>query len=97
MHCCVLCTIIVSIVAAVAKRHRELLLSYRGMRIAHSQSPAQHKELLYHLKGDQNLCPAKGVAQRVVVVLLRMPIVHSQETPVSLVVIHLHYVGFIIC
>ena len=89
----------VSVVAAVAVAHRELLLSHkRGwMRIAHSQSPAQHKELLYHLKGDQNLCPAKGVAQRVVVVLLRMPIVHSQETPVSLVVIHLHYVGFIIC
>ena len=47
MLCCVLFTILVSVVAAVAVAHRELLLCYKEgwMRIAHSQSPAQHKEL----------------------------------------------------
>ena len=86
MHCCVQCKIIVGIVAAVAKRHRELLLCYRGMRIAHSQSPAQHKELLYHLKGNQNLPQQRvyGAAQCVVVVLQRMPIALSQRAHVSL-------------
>ena len=63
MLCCVLCTILVSVVAAVAMAHRELLLSATGgVRIAHSQSPAQHKELLYHhLKGNQNLYPVMGI------------------------------------
>ena len=63
MHCCVLSTIIVGIVAAVAKRHRELLLCYRGMRIAHSQSPAQHKELFYHHltpQREQEFVPSEG-------------------------------------